>query len=536
MGGLSRAPKPELNMPVRSRKSNDIAKQIMPLLLLGIALVASNNYFTIIDDETWILDAATQPVRTTLALFLSGAGQHEHPPLYDIVLHFWLRWTGGNFQYLRIPSIVFYLAGLFLLGRAARRLGGPSSATAVIWIGVLWPFGFHYGRLAAWYSFSFFLVAGLTFAYLRYLDDQSPGGWAALFLFGAALLWTNYFGWAVLACLAADQFLRHRAGERALPPGVIAGTAAMFVVSFIPLIGVFRKELGVGIDFHHRFITVVANAAFNVYTLFVSESVAPWHWSLSVPAGLAAVACVGLVLINEPPAPRRFLMCSGFLIALMAVTGILVTKRLFLVAPWVLLPIAIGVATTTARWPRMALALTLLIVAGIGWYGIRSRSDYSAPRFLEPWVQVAGDAAEKIHAGATVIANNPSFFFYLTYILRAPDQRADWKFEGVLPDTVRYPKVTSADEWLAAGHLFTPTVVWIRGMADPQTQGPMDAAAQELDRACGARVSKLMMRDPGYAWKQRFFPQLAQLQWRIEVREYDCVPATSPEIFRIPAR
>ncbi len=97
------------------------------------------------------------------------------------VLHFWLRWTGGNFEYLRIPAILFFLAGLFLLGRAAGRLAGPASATAVIWLGVLWPFGFHYGRLAAWYSFSFFLVAGLTLAYLRYLEDQSPGRWAALF-------------------------------------------------------------------------------------------------------------------------------------------------------------------------------------------------------------------------------------------------------------------------------------------------------------------------------------------------------------------
>ena len=247
--GFPVAPEPELIMPVRPRKPNETAQQIMPLLLLGVGLVASNNYFTFIDDETWILDAATQPVRTTLRLFLSGAGQHEHPPLYDIVLHFWLRWTGGNFEYLRVPAILFFLAGLFLLGRAARRLGGPPRATAVIWLGVLWPFGFHYGRLAAWYSFSFFLVAGLTLAYLRYLDDQSPGRWAVLFLFGAALLWTNYFGWALLACLAADQFLRHRAGERTVPPGMIAGTAALFILSFVPLIRAFRNELGNGHSF-----------------------------------------------------------------------------------------------------------------------------------------------------------------------------------------------------------------------------------------------------------------------------------------------
>ncbi len=100
--------------------------------------------------------------------------------------------------------------------------------------------------------------------------------------------------------------------------------------------------------------------------------------------------------MKVPPAPRRFLFYGGFLIAVMAVTGILVTKRLFLVAPWVLLPIGIAIATITSRWARIGLAFTLLIIAGIGWYGIRVRTYYSAPRFLEPWIQVAGDAADKI--------------------------------------------------------------------------------------------------------------------------------------------
>jgi hypothetical protein len=512
-----------------------MVRQVMPLLILGVGLVASNNYFTVIDDEAWTLDAAAQPLQKTLALFISGAGQHV-PPLYDIVLHFWLRWTGGNFEYLRIPAILFFLAGLFLLGRAAGRLGGPSSAAAVIWLGILWPFGFHYARLAAGNSFSFFLIAGLTLAYLRYVEDQSPGRWAVFFLFGAALLWTTYFGWALLACLAVDQFLRHRSGEGAIPAGQMAGTAALFVLSFAPLYRPFYRELAAGIHFHQRFVAVIATAAFNVYSLFVSESVAPWHWLFSVPAGLAAVAGVVLVVMNASQAPRRFLVYSGILIALMAVTGILVTPRLFLVSPWVLLPIGIGVATIKSRSMRLGLALALLVVAGIGWYGIRARTYYATPRFIEPWLSVAGDAADKIHAGAAVISNDPSFFFYLTYILRVPDQGANWKFLGMLPDSVRYPHVMSADQWLGVGHPFTRVIVLVRGMADPQTQGPTDAAAHELDQACGARTSRLMMRDDGYTWKQKFLSRPNELPWRIEIREYDCSPAISPETFPIPAR
>jgi hypothetical protein len=42
------------------------------------------------------------------------------------------------------------------------------------------------------------------------------------------------------------------------------------------------------------------------------------------------------------------------------------------------------------------------------------------------------------------------------------------------------------------------------------------------------------MRDDGYTWKQRFFPEQHEPQWRIEIREYDCDASNSKQIYRIP--
>jgi hypothetical protein len=523
-------------MPVRERKPSMAAQQVIPLLLLGIGLVTTNNSVTFIDDESIILGAAGNPLRSTIALFFSGGGKHEHPPLYDILLHFWLRWTAGNFDYLRIPSILFFLAGLFLLARAGRYFTGSSAGLAIIWLGVLWPFGFYFGRLAAWYPFSFFLVSGLTLSYLKYLEDQTLARGAVLFLFCASLIWTNYFGWALLACLAIDQIFRWRSKEPAATPKAVLGIAALICVSFVPLFPAFRAELSHGLDLHERALTILAIAANSVFSLFVSESVAPWYWWLSAPAGLAILFCVALALWWLPRPARRFLFYSAALLAAMALLGILQTKYLLMLSPWVLLPVGITIETAKPRWATFALAGALLIIGGIGWYGIYSRRYYSAPRFIEPWREVADDAAAKIRGGATVIAGHPSFLFYLTYALHVPNQNGPWRFEGSLAESVRHPQVYSPADWLAAGHPTNGKMILIRGARDPGGNEPIDDAARQLDQSCGSISSRLRMRDEGYTWKQRFFPEWGEPQWRVEIREYDCDSSNSKQIYRIPPR
>jgi hypothetical protein len=523
-------------MPVRPRKPNEIAQQVMPLMLLGVGLIASNRYFTVLDDEARTLASATQSARELFVQWWSGVEQHGYSPLYNILLHFWLRLVRDDFEGLRILPVLFFLAGLFLLARAARRLCGPASALAVAWLGVLWPFGFHYARLESAYAFSFFLNAALTLAYLRYVEEQTSGRWVALFLAGVVLLCTHPFGLAVLACLGIDQWLRRRQGESPLAAAPIAGMAVLWCAALVPLFHAFQHEFTAETNLHYGVAAILANAASCVYTLLVSESVAPWRWVLSVPAGLAVVACAVLIFLYAPRPARRFLSYGALLIALMAIVGILSPEQLMLIAPWVLLPAGVVMGTNKSHWARIVLPATLLIIGGIGWYGAYSRSYYAEPGFLEPWPQVADVAAGKIREGSTIISDKPAFFFYLTYALREPGSGLPWKMTGLLPDQVRHPQVKSAAEWMAGGHPIPPAAVWVRGMTGLADAGIMAEAAHELDRGCGARTSRLMMRDNGYDWKQRLFHGRVELPWRIEVREYDCAPPSPQEILRFPVR
>jgi hypothetical protein len=537
LGRLSAAAEPELSMPARRRQPGDLAQQVVPLVLLGIGLISTNRLVTFIDEESTNVGAAAAPLRVALAGLFSGSGQQDHPPLYDALLHFWMLGTGGNFDYLRIPSALFFIAGLFLLGRASRFFtGSKTGGSAVIWLGVLWPFSFHFGRLATWYSLSFFLVAGLTFAYFQYLEAPDLPRWVVLCIFSACLVWTSYFGLAILACLAIDQVLRLRSREAAFSPKKLLETTAVVLVSFLPLIYAFRAEISKAVNFHQSGLAIGASTALHVYSLFVSESVAPWNWWFSIPASVAIVFSIVIAVRWLPREARRFLIYAAVLIFAMALGGVLQSKHLLPVSAWVLLPLGVAVETVKPRWATYGLAAALLAIGATGWYGVYSRRFYSAPRFIEPWQEVATDAAAKIRVGATVIADHPSFLLYLTYNLHAPAQNAPWEFKGLLPDTVQHPHVFSPAAWLAAGHPTAGKMILIRGDRDASGNQPMDDSAKQLDQSCGSISSRLRMRDEGYKWKQRFFPQMGEPQWRIEIREYDCTSTNSKEIYQLPPR
>ena len=221
--------------------------------------------------------------------------------------------------------------------------------------------------LAGWrppYSFSFFLVAGLTLSYFKYLEDQTASRWAAFLFFCVFLIWTSYFGWAILACLAIDQVLRWRAKEPSGTPKVLLGTAALLFVSFLPLFPAFRSDLSNGMNLHQAALTILANAGFHVFSLFVSESVAPWYWRLSIPAGLAVLLSLGLVAWWVRGPARRLLFYSLAILAAMALLGILQTQYLFMLSPWVLLPVGVAIDAAKPRWATFALAAALLIDRG----------------------------------------------------------------------------------------------------------------------------------------------------------------------------
>jgi hypothetical protein len=491
------------------------------LLLLGVAQIATNRWLGAIDDECAIVDVAARPVSQTLHVFFNGTGQHEHPPLYDIVLHGWLRLTDGKLHLLRIPAVIFYLIGALFLGRAASHLVPVSSELWVVLLVVLWPLGFHFGRLAGWYSFGFCLVSFLTWAYAKYIEQSSLRAWLWLLIGAVALVYSSYFGWMFLAFLVLDIILREGANctKRWIP---VLGAGIIILATYTPLYPAFLHELRHGPRTGQRLSVLVFGGLYNLYCLFVSESVAPWVWVLGIPAGTAIAVCLAIAVIKSPQNARRFLFYFVALFGLMALIGIETTKRIMLIAPWLILPLGTTLATLESGWLRRSLVTSFVLIAVVGWYGTFARTMYAAPHWIEPWNDVAHGAADEVRNGGTVIADNAAFFFYLSYLLPPTSSETGQNFAGFLPNSVHHAGVFSPRQWTDAGHPTTATTMLVKGMHFGTPESVVQEPQLWLDGHCSLQTHERLVRDFGSEFKQRYWPVVAQPEWRIEIETYRC--------------
>ena len=240
-----------------------------------------------------------------------------------------------------------------------------------------------------------------------------------------ALVYTNYYGWALLGfaglcwallgCLGVDLLLRFKWSARRWLLSLATG--AFLMVAAAPIMRALVTEVRVGAD-QVPLGSAIATGVYNLYGLFVSESVAPWFWTPGIAAGVAIAAALLLVLVYEEAPARRFLLYFAAQLAAMTLVQIGSTKRLMMIAPWLILSNGTTLATATLPPARRLLAGALVLAGAIGCYGIFSRKLYAAPRWIEPWDRVARQAAEAAGNGEIVIGNNPSFFFYLTIYCR----------------------------------------------------------------------------------------------------------------------
>jgi hypothetical protein len=195
----------------------------------------------------------------------------------------------------------------------------------------IWPFGFHFGRLATWYSFCFLLVSAVTLTYFRFVARPALANCPLFLITFRALIYSNYFGFAVPGCVALDYDFRS-SQEFGKSLRFLLASAGILLVAYLPIMNAFWYEAHRGTRSHGVGLSFIANGMYGMYSMFMSESVAPWFWFFSVPAGIAGAVCILFTVWRTPGPARYFSLYFLGLFLFMPFLGIAIPKRLSLIS------------------------------------------------------------------------------------------------------------------------------------------------------------------------------------------------------------
>lgn len=176
------------------------------LLLLLIILGASLRFYRLDYFDLWFDEAWSVIYASDLVYFLHTIIRRYQPPLYYIILHFWIHCFGDGEFALRALSAVFGIASIPLVFAISKRLCGSRAGILSAFILAVSPFHIWYGQEARLYALSVFFSLGMVFIFLAAAEAKRKPGW---WLFGVLIIslsnvYLNYF--SVLLLLPAIIF------------------------------------------------------------------------------------------------------------------------------------------------------------------------------------------------------------------------------------------------------------------------------------------------------------------------------------------
>lgn len=205
------------------------AYQLIFILILALFLRLVN-----LNQSFW-LDEGAQMVMSSQSLAFQWFGRSAdfHPPLFYLLIHFWMKF-GSVEWFLRFPSIIFGLGTVYLGYLFGKKLFGEKIGFLTGLFLAIAPFHIYYSQEARMYS----LLAFLVTASMYFLWNKN---WFGYLVTMVAMFYTHYASFAVIF----TQFLWLMVWQReSLKSWLVSFLAA--ILFFLPWLPHFLKQLNAG--------------------------------------------------------------------------------------------------------------------------------------------------------------------------------------------------------------------------------------------------------------------------------------------------
>jgi hypothetical protein len=192
-------------------------------------------------------------------------------------------------------------------------------------------------------------------------------------------------------------------------------------------------------------------------------------------------------------------------------SAVLSGKRLALFGPWLLLFLT---ATVGLDRGRITASLAALAFA-MGWLGVVTGRYKGTHRYTEPWREAAIRAVQISTEGDTILCSHPSFYFYLSYAVPWPRERA-LPWEPFLTEGRTFVPV---ENWRAAAG--AARLIYVRTVLMPRVAPYEEELLAHLSRAFRPTEELRYEQDAAAPLKRRFFPGVPQPEWRIRIQVWE---------------
>jgi hypothetical protein len=198
-------------------------RYLIGLVVLAVAIGSVLRFIT--DSHIWLDEALTIEISGRSLPKLFEALRHDgSPPLYYLLLHFWMDVFGRGDVAVRALSGVISLASLPLAWFAGRRVARVAArfapmesrtvdrtGTAALLLFATSPYMIRYGSEARMYILVVFLSLSFGLVLARAWEKPSLGRWAAVTAVTAALAYTHYWTLMLIGTVAIFLLLQaHR--------------------------------------------------------------------------------------------------------------------------------------------------------------------------------------------------------------------------------------------------------------------------------------------------------------------------------------
>jgi hypothetical protein len=200
-----------------------------------------------VQSELWLDEALSVNIAELPLSDLPEALKRDGaPPLYYVLLHFWMEVFGQGDAAVRALSGVISIATFPAMYFAGRRLGGRTAGWAAVLVFATSPYVMRYATETRMYALVMFIVMWGYLAVLRALERPTLGRLALVTVAVAALLYTHNWSYYLLATVGIVLLLRAwRGRDASIRRGAWRVIAAMVVggLLYVPWLPTVRYQI-----------------------------------------------------------------------------------------------------------------------------------------------------------------------------------------------------------------------------------------------------------------------------------------------------